>query len=297
MRGSSTAKITFENGHVRKLDTQITGVRVRDQGIWLRRYDESLCLPAVNEIYADGYLMEKLVEEDLPLEYGDTLEMCRKILQVLAKHLWDFTSDDIIVRHIPFNRDFDDYEASYRNVHRSYVAGLLRDVDMSFLRRQLRRFEESIRWKYLRTGLTHGDPLIDNVLYRPSNTQWAIDRQLVLIDPIPACPAIPDVLAVDVGRVIQSAAGYEAFRYGDLDFYRSWSAFDFTNRTHDAVSFVLNDFMQDEFTLDDARASVYLAIIHQLRGVRTAQRVVTDRVELLKTSVIHLAEEAELWMR
>lgn len=292
MRGSSTAKITFENGHVRKLDSEITGTRVRDQGIWLRRYDESLCLPAVNEIYADGYLMEKLIEEDLPLEYGDTLEMCRKILHVLAKHLWDFTSDDIIVRHIPFNCDFNDYEESYRhrNVHGRYVAGLLRDVDMSFLRRQLRRFEASIRWHRLRTGLTHGDPLIDNVL-------WTIDRQLVLIDPIPACPAVPDVLAVDVGRVIQSAAGYEAFRYGDLDFYRSWSAFDFTNRTHDAVNFVLNDFMQDEFTLDDARASVYLAIIHQLRGVRTAQRVATDRVELLKTSVIHLAEEAELWMR
>lgn len=287
IRGSSSAIITVDVDSVRKLDSKITGQRVRDQGIWLLKYDESLCLPAVNEIYADGYLMEKLIEEDLPLEYGDTLEMCRKILQVLAKHLWDFTSDDIIVRHISFNR----------NVHRRYVAGLLRDVNMTFLRRQLRRFEESIRWHWLRTGLTHGDPIIDNVLYRRSKTQWSIDRQLVLIDPIPACPALPDILAVDVGRVIQSAVGYEAFRYGDLDFYRSWSALDFTDRIHDAVNFVLNDFMQDEFTLNDARASIYFAIIHQLRGLRTALRVAPDRVDVIKSSISHIVAEAESWMR
>lgn len=301
MRGSSTAKITFENGHVRKMDSEVTGRRVRDQGIWLRRYDESLCLPAVNEVYANGYLMEKLIERPLPVEYDDVLRVCQDILTTLRDHLWHREFTDIHVTHIKWNVDPNEFfdEGWRTNVHRRYVAGLLRNVNMRFLRRILRGYEAQITWYRLRTGLTHGDPIIDNVLYRPSKTQWTIDRQLVLIDPIPACSAVPDVLAVDVGRVIQSAVGYEAQRYGDITQFDppNWSQADQTKRTRDAVNFVLNDFMGDEFTLNDARAAIYFAIIHQLRGLRTALRVAPDRTWLIKASIIHLVAEAESWMR
>lgn len=296
MRGSSSAKITYENGHVRKLDSDVTGRRVRDQGIWLRRYDESICLPAVNEIYANGYLMERLIEESLPVKYDDVLKMCQDILTTLANDLWHRESTGV-----RFNIEFDYDVVRPRNVHRRYVAGLLKDVGLQSLRKIMKGYEDRITWHRLRTGLTHGDPIIDNVLYRRSKTQWEIDRQLVLIDPIPACPALPDVLAVDVGRVIQSAVGYEALRYADLaelktDF-GTWGGDRYPVNTRDAVNFVLNDFMGDEFTLDDARASIYFAIIHMMRGVRTALRVAPDRVGILKSAVIMLVAEAESWMQ
>src|SRR5437588_835106 len=37
--------------------------------------------------------------------------------------------------------------------------------------------------------------------------------ELLLIDPIPATPAVPDLLCVDVGKMLQSAVGWESVRY------------------------------------------------------------------------------------
>lgn len=50
--------------------------------------------------------------------------------------------------------------------------------------------------------LVHGDPTIENVMSRFSD--------LVLIDPIPATEYAPDLLAVDLGKVLQSVCGYES---------------------------------------------------------------------------------------
>lgn len=296
MRGSSGAKITIENDHVRKIGTNGTEGRVRGQGIWLRKYDESLCLPAVNEIYANGYLMEKLDEVPLSFSYSDVLETCSEIIATLETHLWHREFEDVTRKIVRWNieSDFVDYDVRSRNHHRHYVVGLLKDTNMLTLRKTMRRFEDSINWQHLRRGLTHGDPIIDNLMHRPLPEHSKSTPQLVLIDPIPACPAIPDVLAVDVGRVIQSAVGYEAVRYGTVDDYDAYLTF---GKTHDAVNYVLNDFMNEEFTLNDVRASIYFAIIHMLRGVRTAQRVSLTRAGVINSLVRNLVSEAVRWTR
>ena len=301
-RGSSQARVTIENDHVRKVGLNGTEGRVRDQGIWLRKYDESPCLPAVNEVYSNGYLMEKLDEIPLSFEHKDVLETCAEILVTLDTQLWSRKFDGVQRSLVPWNGSgYYNYDSRPRNVHRKYVVGLLNDVKMTYLRWKMRQFEDRINWNRLQTGLTHGDPIIDNLMHRPKFAYVKSDPQLVLIDPIPACPAIPDVLAVDVGRVIQSAVGYEALRYADLaqlkDDFGGWGDKGSPLTTHDAVNYVLNDVMNNEFTLDDARASIYFAIIHMMRGVRTAQRVAPDRVVLLRGAVIYLVVEAEQWMR
>lgn len=306
MRGSSTAKITIEGDYVRKVSTSTTGStgdRVRDQGIWLRKYDESPCLPAVNEVYSNGYLMEKLIEVPLSFDYKDILEQCSEIISTLDTSLWHRDFDTVKRNIVRWNitDDFYDFDSRPDNMHRRYVVQLLKDTDTSHLRKTMRKFEDVINWHRLQVGLTHGDPIIDNAMHRPKATYMKSDPQLVLIDPIPACPAIPDVIAVDVGRVIQSAVGYEALRYADLqqlkDDFGGWGDKGSPLTTHDAVNYVLNDFMNNEFTLDDARASIYFAIIHMLRGVRTAQHAAPDRVVLLRAAVVHLIVEAEQWMR
>lgn len=49
--------------------------------------------------------------------------------------------------------------------------------------------------------LCHGDPTLANVLWR--------DGAMVLCDPIPPRPYIPSLRAVDVGKLLQSAIGWE----------------------------------------------------------------------------------------
>lgn len=298
-RGSSQATFIIEDENVRKSDSPVTGRRVRDQGIWLRKYDESLCLPAVHEVYADGYLMEKLGDGGLYFDYPDLLKLCKRIIATLEDKLWNLEFENVLRTLVEYNEDPSSMDLFESNpCHRHYVKQLLRDVNLiRSLGKTMSRYEDRINWRHLRRGLTHGDPIYDNVMYRPKPEWQKGSHQLVLIDPIPATPAIPDVLAVDVGRVIQSAVGYEELRYVNLGNIPSWPRVNTTKRTHDAVNFVLNNFMPDEFTLNDARASVYFAIIHMMRGVRSAQKVAPARVPALRDAVIHLVAEAESWMR
>jgi len=64
------------------------------------------------------------------------------------------------------------------------------------------------RWLYALIDLPvtcveriHGDPTVENVMQR--------DGRVVLIDPLPANEYIPPIVAVDVGKMLQSVFGYE----------------------------------------------------------------------------------------
>src|SRR6185369_14466399 len=139
--------------------------------------------PDVREIYHDGYRMELLRSfnlEDLVTDRQGTCEISLDTLPTLWKN-YNFAM-------MPPDDGLQHYD---RLQHSRYVTGLLRDVSLSDYRRTLRRFCRRINWSQLRRGLTHGDPIFENLLYRqeiPSVTKisW------VLIDPIPACPALPD---------------------------------------------------------------------------------------------------------
>jgi hypothetical protein len=80
--------------------------------------------------------------------------------------------------------------------------------------------------------------------------------------------AVPDIRAVDLGKIMQSLLGWEAVRYAD--------------RTQRVQPHVLFDFMPD-LRINEHKATVFWAIVHIIRtypytgdDVRTGQREMID---------------------
>jgi hypothetical protein len=274
-RGASGARIIIGKKYTTKLDVERTGDFVRSQGEWLSRYPKVTLLPRVTHVLANGYIMETLTVPPLPMDVAPVLQHIlaelRTQLWVLATsgHAWDLPT------------------------HRNYVVNLIRDVGLERAQRvvledNMRAFAETIFFEVLQRGQTHGDCIVDNVAYREreGSTTGALD--LVLLDPIPQTYALPPLRAVDVGRLIQSAIGYENMRYTrsraprlDID---------------DLVTAVLNWYMPTEFKVNEARACLYFAIIHMLRGIRTTLLDTATRLALwyLTNELIKVTKE---WMR
>jgi hypothetical protein len=278
-RGASGARVIIGQKYTTKLDVERTGAFVRDQGAWLSRWATKVpALPQVSEVFATGYIMETVYVPDL--SDVDVTKTCFMILDVLESQLWPNQA------HGDF-RMFD----NFKETHRGYVSQLLRDVaadrDLSKI---MRHFHDQVNWPTLRVGLVHGDPIIDNVGYRvthwPNGTSSYGD-ELVIFDPIPASEPLPHWRCVDVGRIIQSMVGYEAIRYErrgiDVDFDA-------------AVTTVLNRYMPKSFDVNEARACVYLSIVHMLRGVRTTTQGTAARLGVWYL-VNKLVKVAESWMR
>lgn len=281
--GSSGARLVFDDETVRKYDVKRTGTRVRDQGIWLSGRPGVERLPDVQRIFADGYEMERLRQVPLEELVVERERWC-VVIQDSLESIW--------IRHknnkpLPLFMT-DEYDCGGPFVpfrpwqHGRYVTKLLRQTSLLQHRHTMRRMSWTIKWRGLEPGLTHGDPILENLLFR-SNTP-------VLIDPIPACGALPDLRASDVGRIIQSAVGYERIRYNLRHVVDRWDA----RGPHYAIADVLNYWMEEKFDLNEARAAVYFSIIHTARGVRSAPDDVKAELRLL---VGELVREAALWMR
>lgn len=282
--GSSGARIVDNgDGTVTKLDTEVTGGRVRDQGVWLVFYQlhrpEWRHLPRVSVVLQNGYIMEKLHTRSWQV-YGE-FEL-GQVSAALAAELW---------REPPHAR-------IDRVAHAAYVAKLLGDVDRADLVESLTDITPELRWDVIHSCLTHGDAIIDNLVYRSSAGSLVEDDLYsgktgveeptpVLLDPIPATSALPDILASDVGRLVQSASGYESIIH-DTGFWRMTS-YDVARSAYSRVNVPLTD---DEFTL-----TLYFALIHTLRGLRTALRRRSPQVvRLLSEQVNRAHEELVRWM-
>lgn len=265
-RGASGAVITVGENETTKLDSERTGTRVRDQGIWLLNHRRFTVLPNVERVLHNGYVMETL---DVPALYmiTDVKTFIRMMMNALSERLW-FKEG---VTRLTFDQD----------AHRAYVRKLTRDVDApGELWDFLLDARKSVDVASLRVGLTHGDCILDNMAFRKPNT-------LVIIDPIPATTALPNVVASDVGRLIQSAVGYEFVRYTRTSL---------TLDHDEAVTGVLNDWMHRDFSVNEARAAIYFSIIHMLRGIRTTTPGTAQR-DGLWYLVRQLQEVLTRWMR
>jgi hypothetical protein len=230
MRGSSGATfITGDGGIVYKHG--IGNDRVRQQGDWLMRHGGK-SMPKVYVIGRDDgdpeedfYGMEPLT--GLPITLVDPWKIIQGAARILESEVWTQGA----------NADFDEEQ------HKKRVAPLFRFVDDE-TRRILARAVSRIDWSAQTPCLTHGDPIIDNVMLRGDD--------VVLIDPIPATPAIPDIRCVDIGRLLQSASGYERIRYG----------------IHELET-VPYDWVLNRFDLNASEydASLYFGAIHLLRSM------------------------------
>lgn len=189
-RGSSGATFTQIDDTMCKHG--IGNDRVRLQGEWLQKN----AAPSLVMVYGTGlddgdpdedyYTMEKL--NPIPIELMNTRDTIGAVAEILERDVW---SKPAVVGL--------DIEA-----HIARTSPLMKNVDGD-TEDMLATAFHSITWDLQVPCLTHGDPIIDNLMMRGND--------LVLIDPIPATPALPDLRCVDLGRLVQSAAGYEQVRY------------------------------------------------------------------------------------
>jgi hypothetical protein len=212
-RGSSGAVVSLFRNCVVKSGNE----RVGAQGAWLGRH-ESPATPRVFNVKPTSYEMERLSE--LPRHVIHPTKLAYEMTEKLSEHVWSQEA------RVFFNP----------NMHLHKMENLI--GAMAFTEK-FRGVFESIKWGDLEYGLTHGDPTYDNVMLRHG--------EVVLIDPLPATTAVPDLIAVDRGKMLQSVMGFEMVRYGDRSF----------------------DGAQLPYIIDENeyRAALYWCAVHFLRAI------------------------------
>lgn len=134
-----------------------------------------------------------------------------------------------------------------------------------------------VPWDDLTDCLTHGDPTFENVM-----TDRFGDTRV--IDPLPPYPdlSVPQLLAVDVGKILQSLYGYEEMRHplGVAPFYGS--AGGGRQCLHEMVPY------------PDFLAAHYFLAVHWVRLLKYQSKLDRSRLESMLGSVLGSAEEVLL---
>ena len=161
--------------------------RLFAQAEWLKQFD-SLNIVKVLEITEDGYTMPYL-EPTLDVQPAG---LAGRTIFILTRDVWCWPSMNTFKLS-----EFTKYVGSFGNVELEVFTS--------------RMLPEILRQEFV---MTHGDPTFENTL--------SLDGEVVLVDPLPD-PALegrmPDVRAVDLGKILQSALGYEAIKRGLLESY------------------------------------------------------------------------------
>ena len=165
------------------------------QGRWIRE-NTSPAMPMVFELTEDGYVMEKLERIDYwNVRAGD-------VVRLLRSNVWSRPP-----RVAPSEQTF---MALRDKVLGNITADAVKEkVDaVAYGNAILRAVSDAYRYSLkVKATLSHGDPTAENVMNRHGYGP-------VLIDPIGATVAVPDSPCVDVGKMLQSAYGWEAAKYG-----------------------------------------------------------------------------------
>lgn len=248
-RGSSGAAITRLITTVNK----VGGDREVAQGLWMQKH-ECDALPKVKGVGETGYAMEKLTP--LPIDLLDVHTTLLEIFRKLETHIWSQPA-----------------QISMRMIDHAAKLESLRETTSLSERILLDKLRYVVNWSDLADCLTHGDPTVDNAMLR--------NGEIVLTDPIPATTAIPDLRAVDLGKMIQSYVGYEMYRY-QLNGPRHGER--------------LSEFL-DIICIDSNEkvAALYFAVVH---FVRAHPYMSGDTNRRLREYCLPIIEEAAVpWMR
>jgi hypothetical protein len=238
-RSATGGMISIGEWSATKRGNQLVG----GQGLWLRD-NSAPSLPAVFSISDHAYTMERLGK--FPIRLSDTLSTLDHVKDLLQRDVW---SQPAVVK---FDLD----------------AHLMRLKPLDFaplIRRKMVKLQQEIDWDLLKSCLTHGDPIIDNLMLRQ-------DGSIVITDPIPATPGIPDLLSVDVGRLLQSAVGYEKC-------LGMWTT---RPRTIDP------GLIYDHMGLDknEKKACIYWALVHCHRAMKYVDEQTADAIRITCVSAL-----------
>lgn len=165
--------------------------RINSQAAWLIEH-RCGCLPRVFAKWNGGYAMETLK----PIVVSDRVWVLERIQHKLIYEVWKIdTERPLLVKGTVL-----------MGHHREYVHDLVSQW-APHLAPKLMGWMKGVSALTLSQVNIHGDPTIDNTMMRP-------DGSLVITDPIPASPRMPALLAADLGKMLQSAYGYEDIKAG-----------------------------------------------------------------------------------
>lgn len=174
---ASGAKILILDDCVIKVNG---GDRIDRQAEWLESHQADGIVKILGHWHG-GYAMEKL---DAP----GILPTPPLIISLLERYVWKPTTWNCDWNNV-IRYAHDRSEEWWPEITGELRAGLLRCAEAN-----------------LTIVETHGDPTAENVMLRGEN--------LVLIDPIPPEDHLPSLLALDLGKILQSWCGYESVIVG-----------------------------------------------------------------------------------
>lgn len=193
MRGLSGAVVT-NNGDGHTVTKQGgDGARTRAQGEWIVVHSVGSMFPHVYSLLSDGYIMEKLEFIDYwEVDPSEMVEMLRNYVWIQPPVAPPTQSTlGLLLEKMQITID-------------TWLSGIISDTTKSQI---LSDAETAAAGAFqMHHALTHGDPTAENVMYRPGFGK-------VLIDPIQATEVVPDSPAVDIGKMLQSACGWEHAKY------------------------------------------------------------------------------------
>lgn len=233
MRGLSGA-IVIDNGDGTVTKSGGIPERTREQGEWLIQHGSHV-FPRVVQLLDNGYVMEKLEH----INYWDTDNSFVHV--ALLRHVW---SQPAVVP--PTTDTHRLLKEKMSATIENHVAPLISNATASAI--MANATQAAVGAYRLRHSLTHGDPTAENVMFRSGYGN-------VLIDPIRATETVPDSPAVDVGKMLQSAYGWEHAKYNN-----GMLAYN-----HDDIADVVND---DEL-LEVGEA---WAVVHIMRAIPYIKR-------------------------
>jgi hypothetical protein len=231
--GTSGATILFCKGGrtvFKVANTELVRRRVLEQAHWLQKMSQldGEPLPIVIRIYPQGYEMEKL--DELKLNSNDeATNLITTAYDVLRSTVWcvpAVTADN------------------WRVEHRLYVQKRA-ELWAPHEAQRLDKWFNEIKDLPLTAHEVHGDPTLDNYMTKTTASGFS----LKIIDPIPAYKGMPSLRAVDIGKLLQSAVGYEAIKYGSW-----WPSVD-----------KVSDYIAERESEFDFHAGQYFCAVHFLR--------------------------------
>lgn len=222
MKTTLSGAIIIEcDDYVVKLGDGRVGVRIHEQMNWLEAHACVGIIP-ITRLTQYAYTMPHAEEWPDPV---DTRAAFDGVVNLLKTYVWNNMPE--VVNPPEF--------ALKENTIRAWGGAPDQLIDVAV------ELRERVDWMTVPRTLTHGDPTFHNTL-------WLKDR-LVLCDPVPANTTIPDIRAVDLGKLLQSCFGFETIMHG-------WSMTEPPNPAW-VREVVHND--------NEWNAAVYCGVLHILR--------------------------------
>lgn len=161
------------------------GERINAQTKWLLSHENETYVADVIAYWDGACIMPKY--DPLPYEWeptDTTADLVAKTLHALSADVWCW-APMYAGGPTPLAAKWETCEANLSFDVQCQALDLYSQID----------------WREVRRCHTHGNPTISNCMY----AFWSPR----LIDPTPATPEVPDIRAVDLGRLLQSALGWE----------------------------------------------------------------------------------------